>query len=142
MYRIYSVLYICLIFLTNINSTPIKLRQLDSTLIFDKTNWEYDSGNNVYYQIGVFYCKNPASTTHESLGIYFPGEYMTCTESSSKYSCNINSSGKKGSYTATNAPFVMPVNTPGYSAMKAPTSYSYNIVSNFIEKGIIYVYAG
>ena len=142
MSRIYSILYIYLIFLTNINSTPNKLRQLDYTLIFDNTKWDYDSGNNVYYQIGVFYCKNPASTTHESLGIYVPGEYMTCSETSSKYSCSINSSGKKGSYTATNAPFVLPVNTAGYSAMKAPTSYTYSTVSNFIEKGIIYVYAG
>jgi len=67
---------------------------------------------------------------------------MTCTPSSSKYTCSINSSGAKGSYTSKNAPFVMPVNTPGYSAMKAPTSYSYNTVSAFLAKGIIYIYAG
>ena len=36
----------------------------------------------------------------------------------------------------------MPVNTSGYSAMKAPTSYSYSTVSSFISQGIIYVYAG
>ena len=36
----------------------------------------------------------------------------------------------------------MPVNTPGYSAMKAPTTYEYNTVSEFIKKGIIYLYAG
>ena len=67
---------------------------------------------------------------------------MTCTKGSSTYTCSINSSGTKGSYTAKNAPFVMPVNTSGYSAMAAPTSYSYSTVSNFIEKGIIYIYAG
>ena len=65
---------------------------------------------------------------------------MTCTKGSSTYTCSINSSGTKGSYTAKNAPFVMPVNTSGYSAMAAPTSYSYSTVSNFIEKGIIYIY--
>ena len=84
----------------------------------------------------------PVSTTHQSLGIYVPKEYMSCTESSGAYSCSINSSGSKGSYTASNAPLVMPVTTPGYSAMSAPTSYSYNSVSTFIEKGIIYIHAG
>ena len=49
---------------------------------------------------------------------------MTCTQGSSTYTCSINSSGKKGSYTSSNAPFVMPINTSGYSAQKAPTSYS------------------
>ena len=82
------------------------------------------------------------STTHQSLGIYVPQEYMTCTQSSGLYTCAVNSSGTKGSYTASNAPLVFPVNTSGYSAMKAPTSYSYNTVRSFLEKGIIYIYAG
>ena len=111
-------------------------------MTLDNSNWNYDSTNNVYYQIGVTYCTSPASETYETLGIYIPGEYMTCTQGSSTYTCSINSSGTKGSYTSKNAPFVMPVNTPGYSAMKAPTSYSYNTVSAFLEKGIIYIYAG
>ena len=64
---------------------------------------------------------------------------MSCTQGTSTYTCTINSSGSKGSYTAKNAPFVMPVNTSGYSAMKAPTSYSYSTVSSFIEKGTIYI---
>ena len=58
------------------------------------------------------------STTHQSLGIYVPQEYMTCTQSSGLYTCTVNSSGTKGSYTASNAPLVFPVNTSGYSAMK------------------------
>ena len=142
MSRIYSILLLYLILLSHFSSKPNLLRKLEYSLTFDNTNWSYDSTNNVYYQVGVFYCSNPASTTHESLGIYVPGEYMTCTESNSKYTCDINSSGKKGSYTASNAPFVMPVDTSGYSAMPAPTSYSYSKVSNFIENGIIYIYAG
>ena len=55
---------------------------------------------------------------------------MTCTSSNGTYTCTINSSGTKGSYSASNAPLVMPVNTSGYSAIKAPTSYS--TVSNFV----------
>ena len=140
MNRINSILFIYLIFFSTIESTPVK-RQLAS-LTLDSSGWSYDSTNNVYYQIGVTYCTNPVSTTYETLGIYVPGEYMTCTQGSSTYTCSINSSGTKGSYTAKNAPFVMPVNTSGYSAMKASTLYSYSTVSTFLEKGIIYIYAG
>ena len=45
-------------------------------------------------------------------------------------------------YTSETAPIVMPVNTPGYSAQSAPTSYSYNKVSSYLEEGFIYVHAG
>ena len=141
MVRIKSILFIYLILFSTISSFPLQKRKLAS-LTLDSSNWSYDSTNNVYYQIGVTYCTTPASTTYETLGIYIPGEYMTCTQGSSTYTCSINSSGAKGSYTSKNAPFVMPVNTSGYSAMKAPTSYSYNTVSAFLEKGIIYIYAG
>ena len=139
---IYSILFIILTLSSNFHCSNLK-RYLDEySLTFDNSNWSYDSTNGVYYQIGVYYCTKPVSTTHQSLGIYVPSEYMTCSESSGKYTCSINSSGTKGSYTASNAPLVMPVNTSGYSAMTAPTSYSYNTVSSFLEKGIIYIYAG
>ena len=140
--RIYSILLILLILNSNCNCTNL-LRHLDSySLTFDNSAWSYDSTNGVYYQIGNVYCTRPVNTDYQSLGIYVPQEYMTCTSSGDSYSCTINSSGTKGSYTASNAPIVMPVNTSGYSAMKAPTSYSYSTVSSFISQGIIYVYAG
>ena len=114
----------------------------ETTLDFNKANWSYDSTNGVYYQIGVVYCTKPVDTSYQSFGIYVPKEYLTCTESSGKYTCDINSSGAKGSYTASTAPIVLPVDTPGYAAMKAPTTYEYQKVSKFLEKGIIYLYAG
>ena len=135
-----SILFMYLVLFSSCN--PSRTKRKLASLTLSTSNWSYDSSNNVYYQIGVTYCTNPASTTYETLGIYVPGEYMTCTQGSSAYSCSINSSGKKGSYTASNAPFVMPINTSGYSAQKAPTSYSYSTVSTFLEKGIIYIYAG
>ena len=139
MSRIFSVLFFSFIIFSNIN---FSLEKLESTLDFDKTNWSFDSTNEVYYQIGVVYCLNTTNTDYQSFGIYVPKEYLTCTQSGEKYSCEINSSGKKESFTASTAPIVMPVNTPGYSAMKAPTTYEYNTVSEFIKKGIIYLYAG
>ena len=140
MSRIFSVLLFSFIIFSNINFSKEKLD--DYTLDFDKSNWSFDSTNGVYYQIGVVYCTKPTNTDYQSFGIYVPKEYLTCTQSGEKYSCEINSSGKKDSFTASTAPIVMPVNTPGYAAMKAPTSYQYNTVSEFMGKGIIYLYAG
>jgi hypothetical protein len=37
---------------------------------------------------------------------------------------------------------VFPVNTPGYSAQPAPTSYSYDEISSYLKAGFIYVAAG
>jgi len=114
------------------------------SLNFDNSNWNYDSENGVYYQIGIIYCTKPVNTDYQSLAIYIPKEYLTGTETSTlgKFKCEINSSGKKRGFTTSTAPIVMPVETPGYSAMMPPTSYSYDTVSAYIEKGIIFVYAG
>ena len=114
------------------------------SLDLDNSNWSYDSENGVYYQIGIIYCTKPVNTYYQSMAIYIPKEYLTCKETSTsgKFKCEINSSGKKGGYTTSTAPIVMPVETPGYSAMRPPTSYSYDTVSAYIEKGIIFVYAG
>ena len=91
---------------------------MDSTysLDFNNNNWNYDSTNGVYYQIGIVYCSKPVNTDYQTLAIYIPKEYLTSKEASTpgKYKCEINSSGAKGDYKASTAPIVMPVETPGY----------------------------
>ena len=43
------------------------------------------------------------------MAIYIPQEYLACTiPQEGKYNCEINISGKKGNYTSSNAPIVMP----------------------------------
>lgn len=112
-------------------------------LNLDNSKWNYDETNNIYYQIGIAYCASPETTDYETLGIYVPGDYFTGTKNSDgTYTCTINQSGKVGSYTATSAPIVMPINTPGYSAQHSPSSYSANNVSTYLKEGFIYVYAG
>ena len=132
MIRIYSIFLISSFLLAN----------CDTTLEFDNSKWSYDSTNNVYYQLGIKYCTNVVSTDYQTMGFYVPGEFLTCTQSGSLYNCEINKSGKKGNYTASNAPIVMPVETPGYAAMKAPTEYKFSDVSAYINAGIIFAYAG
>ena len=109
-------------------------------LDLDNSNWNYDSTNGVYYQIGIIYYTKPVKTDYQTLAIYIPKEYFISKETLTpgKYKCEINSSGSKGSYTTSNAPIVLPVETPGYAAMRPPTSYNYSVVSTYIEKGIIF----
>ena len=92
-------------------------------LTLDNTAWQYDSTNDVYWQIGLGYCSTPATTDYETMGIYVPGKYFTGKVNSdgTTYTCTINSAGTVGDYTASTAPIVFPVNTAGYSAQNAPS---------------------
>lgn len=105
--------------------------------------WSYDATNNVYYQIGVPYCSAPVTTDYESMGIYVPGAYFKGTANSDgTYSCSIDTSGTVNGFTAQTAPIVLPINTAGYSAQAAPTSYSYDGLGDYLEAGFVYVFAG
>lgn len=118
-------------------------KQVAGSLDFDMTKWNYDEDNNIYYQIGVTYCSKPETTEYETLGIYVPGEYFNGTKNSDgTYTCTINENGQKAGYTSDSAPIILPVDTPGYSAQKAPTSYNYNSVKDYVEAGYVYVLAG
>ena len=123
---------------TKKNNTVVSNANLD----LDMSNWSYDASNNVYYQIGLYYVLNPVSEEYETLGIYVPGDYMDCTKDGDTYTCTLNTENEVNGYTSKTAPIVMPVNTPGYSAQSAPTSYSYNKISSYISEGFIYVHAG
>ena len=115
----------------------------------DNTKWLYNEDDNVYYQIGIQYCEKPADLTYETLAVYVPGEYMDATDNGDgTYTCEINYDNTAGSsnYTAATAPIALPVNTPGYAAMEAPTEYDssfgYGSVSDYTSEGFILVVAG
>ncbi len=112
-------------------------------LTFNNSTWNYDADNDVYWQIGVQYTATPETLDYETLGIYVPGAYVSATANSDgTYTLTLNVEGTLNGYTAETAPIVFPVNTPGYSAMPAPTAYNYSEVSSYVEAGFIYVYAG
>ena len=116
---------------------------LTEKLSIDMNNWNYDETNDIYYQVGLVYCAEPEDTAYESCGIYVPGKYFDGTENSNgTYTCTVNSNGKVGNYTASEAPIVMPVNTPGYSSCKAPTSNSTSDAKDYTDAGFIYLDAG
>lgn len=112
-------------------------------LTFDETKWVYDSDNDVYYQIGVQYCAQPAALDYETLAVVVPGAYLTGTDNGDgTYTCTVNPDGTVNGFTAETAPMMMPVNTAGYSAQAAATSYSYSSVSAYLDAGYVYVYSG
>lgn len=112
-------------------------------LAFDSAAWNYDAEHDVYWQVGVAYCEKPAAEAYETLGIYVPGAYMDGQDNGDgTFSCTVNETGKAADFTASSAPIVMRVNTAGYSAQPAPTSYTYASVADYLDAGFIYVYAG
>ena len=116
---------------------------LKEKLSINMDNWNYDETNDIYYQIGLTYCMNPEDSKYESCGIYVPGKYFEATKNSNgTYSCKINQNSKIGNYSSENAPVVMPVNTPGYSACTAPSSYNADEVKDYTDAGFIYLNAG
>lgn len=110
-------------------NTPVvtavaQIPEASPSLHVDNTKWNYDETNDIYYQIGLVYCAKPQATEYESLAVYVPGAYMQGVKNpDGTYTCQINPKAKVGNYTAVTAPVVMPVNTGGYAAQKAPSSY-------------------
>lgn len=113
----------------------------------DMTKWQYNADDDVYWQVGLSYCETPADAGYETMGFFVPGAYFTATDNGDgTYTCAVDKSGTVAGYTAATAPFIIPVNTPGYAAMSAPTDYSsscgYGSVSDFTDAGFILTFAG
>lgn len=107
----------------------------------DDTKWCYDETDGVYYQLGIAYCATPADADYEQLAIIVPGAYMQATANGDgTFTCSIDASAEVGGYTASTAPIVMPVNTPGYAAQAPMTEYT--SVAEYTDAGFVYVHAG
>ena len=128
--------------------TPCALAEEGTTLDkVDMSKWQYESADDVYWQVGLSYAATPVDSSYETMGIFVPGAYFTGIDNGDgPYTCTVNESGAAGQYTATTAPLIIPVNTPGYSAMAAPTGYSssmgYGSISDYTNDGIIVLFAG
>ena len=112
------------------------------SLAFDNAAWQYDEINDIYWQVGVVYVANPASLDYETLGIYVPGAYLEATANGDgTYTASVKSDAQVGQFTAVTAPYVLPVNTPGYNASQAPTWLADGIAS-YTQAGMIYLQPG
>ena len=108
-----------------------------SPLSLDKGAWRHDEANDIYYQVAVSYCLSPAAPDFESLGVYVPGAYLSARANvgGETYTCSINPDGSIGGYTAATAPVVMPIDTVGFGAQEAPSSYSAEGVVPYTSAG-------
>lgn len=124
------------------SATGAEETAVQSTLAkIDDTKWCYDETDGVYYQLGIAYCATPADADYEQLAIIVPGAYMQATANGDgTFTCSIDASAEVGGYTASTAPIVMPVNTPGYAAQAPMTEYT--SVAEYTDAGFIYVHAG
>ena len=104
--------------------------------------WKYDEDNDCYYQLGLTYCKKPATKTYESLAIFVPGQFFTGEKNGDSYKCAVNDKAVVGNFTPATAPVLMPINTGTLAAQLSPTAYEYNGLGTYLEKGFVYVYAG
>lgn len=107
----------------------------------DMAAWKYNEDDDVYYQTGIQYCSAPADEAYETLAVFVPGAYMEGhNNGDGTYTCELSAEGKVKGYTTADAPIVMPVNTPGYSAQAALTDYT--DVTDYTKAGFVYVHAG
>lgn len=112
------------------------------SLTFDNAAWQYDEANDIYWQVGVVYVANPASLDYETLGIYVPGAYLEATANGDgTYTASVKADAQVGQFTAATAPYVLPVNTPGFNASQAPTWLADGI-ANYTQAGMIYLQPG
>lgn len=112
------------------------------SLTFDNAAWQYDEANDIYWQVGVVYVANPASLDYETLGIYVPGAYLEASANGDgTYTASVKSDAQVGQFTAATAPYVLPVNTPGFNASQAPTWLADGI-ANYTQAGMIYLQPG
>ena len=112
------------------------------SLAFDNAAWQYDETNDIYWQVGVVYVANPASLDYETLGIYVPGAYLEASDNGDgTYTASVKSDAQVGQFTAVTAPYVLPVNTPGYNASAAPSGLS-NGIASYTQAGMIYLQPG
>ena len=109
--------------------------------VLDSAAWQYNADDDVYYQLGISYCASPASEEYEQLAVFVPGAYFEAKDNGDgTFTCTPSDAKAVGDYTASTAPIVMPVNTPGYSAQAPLTEYT--SMTTYTSKGFVYAHAG
>lgn len=86
----------------------------------DQTKWRYNGEFDIYYQSGIGYCEKPADEQYEQLAVFVPGAYMDANDNGDgTFTCKVGENAELNGYSATTAPILMPIDTPGYAAARA-----------------------
>jgi hypothetical protein len=114
-----------------------------SSLAIDMKSWSYDEDHDIYWQVGIPYCRDPVSEMYETLAIYVPGRYFEAKEHGRFYSCTVKRGVEVGRFASTGAPLVIPINSVEFASQDAPTAYSYeDDLGTYLSLGMIVVYPG
>ena len=116
----------------------------------DNTKWRHMDEDDVYYQTGISYCETPAAESYEQLAVFVPGAFMNATDNGDgTFTCELNEDAQFMGYTASTAPILLPVITPGYHAEFALTDDSIDELMHgpasltaFTSQGCIFVHSG
>lgn len=104
--------------------------------------WLKHKKHHVYYQLGIPYAANPTHPELEKMAIFVPSKFMKCKRNvrGETYTCEPNADKRIDMLRSTNAPIVMPIETPDYASM--PALHQYRDVSKFTNAGLVYIHAG
>ena len=86
----------------------------------DLTRWHYNEEFDLYYQSGIGYCEKPADEQYEQLAVFVPGAYLDASDNGDEtFTCKVSDKSEINGSSATTAPILMPIETPGYASAKA-----------------------
>lgn len=119
----------------------IDLKEFES-LALDADDWNYDEAIDCYWQLGLNYCKKPSTEVYEQLAIYVPGAYFEAEKRGKHYRCSLAEEGKKGAFTASNAPIVVALNSKDFAGSEAPQTFDPKGLKEYLDAGLVYVYVG
>lgn len=115
-------------------------KQNFSSLI-NMNKWLYNEQDQVYYQLGIIYTRNPSDTIYQKLALFVPKKYLRCQENDDNtHFCETNMASRIEQYTVRNAPFVFEINSPLYA--NTPALNEYQDYTQYTNRGVIYLHIG
>ena len=126
---------------TNSSTTDSTSAPITSLEKIDMSKWQYNADDNVYYQLNIPYCETPADENYDTLAVIVPAAYLNGeANEDGTYTCTLNIENSINGYTCETAPFVLPVETPGYAAQSEMTEYTSQ--KDYTDSGFVYVHIG
>lgn len=147
------ILLLCFVFLSVTacaDADSNKNKAITNLPEIDMTKWHYCTENDLYYQAEIVYCEKPADETYEKLAVFVPGAFLDASDNGDgTYTCELNDNAQVNGYTASDAPIVMPIETPGYAAAEAIKAddltneeFLKSYIGPYTSQGFIFVHAG
>lgn len=113
-----------------------------SLSLIKDNEWQYNSEDDVFYQLGIRYCENPSPGEYQELAIFVPGRFMFAQENvDGTWTCLRDEHSEPDRFVAVDAPVVFPVGDSGYAA-RPPLKEYIREAAVYTSAGCVYVYAG